>query len=205
MPSMLPRMSPSYRRETCPGFAPPPHSRYGRARRSSGSRTAAGVPTVSGKIPGRSASRENWSDRPHNPAHRHPASRRPVAAPRCESCANIPRRAKNAEGVGERSEARTQAAVGPPVARRGMAPPSVPSARPTRGRTSGCSNLGLADALYSRSTRFQLPRPRRDRPCDEIGSVEEVIDTVSKTSRRRINASSSASPSSRVSSSLLPS
>jgi len=88
-------------------------------------------------------------------------------------------RVKNAEGVGERSEARTQAAVGPPVARRGISPPSVPSARPTRGRTSGCSNLGLADALYLDRPAF----PCRDR--EAIARATKLDQSTKSSTRRR--------------------
>ena len=163
-----------------PGLRPATAFEIGRARRSNGSRTAAGIPTACGKIPGRP------------PAAEIGLTGRAIGRTGIRLRAGLMRRRdrrlrnglshaqRNAEGVGERSEARTQAAVGPPVARRGMSPPSVPSVRPTCGRTSGCSNLGLADALYSRSTRFHLPRPRRDRPCDEIGSVEEVLDTCAE-------------------------
>jgi|SRR5215470_3979848 len=65
---------------------------------------------------------------------------------------------KNVEGVGEMSEAQAHSAYlsADGEARNFSALCSL--IRPTSGRTTGCSNLGLANALYSRSDPFPSSR-----------------------------------------------
>lgn len=66
---------------------------------------------------------------------------------------------KNAEGVGEISEARTHPADCPPTARHGKSPPSFPI-DPASDRTTECSNLGLANALSCRSGPSHISHDR---------------------------------------------
>jgi len=85
---------------------------------------------------------------------------------------------KNAEGVGEMSEAGARPAEPPPAVRHGMSPPSLLD--PASGRTRECSSLGLANALSFRSGPSHTSRDR-----EAITGMMEPDQSMKSSTRSR--------------------